>query len=447
MKFTENVVSMEQFTTGMVMNFQRLYAERDWEDWYHGRYQSLLPSVATIQNGLAMFDNTDLIEVPFFKEASDIYIHAVLADNPVLDTDSPEMQEWWDEHQDTFLKVLRKAVQQWSIKDRMVMVTLMDGSVLEIDPTEYFRVGRLEDSDELVGHVLAIPYYDFNAADLQNPAFMRIPNRIQISRYSEGLGINDVQQFDFSGSLVIGKPITGREPGDITSLVHGGMGDSWYGHARTLVGRLMIQTTNLDVVVNQTNNKTLVIPTNISFGMRTGEGDTRTIQQLTTAYRKIVRPAVQIAAGTDPATADVGVIDEAYAVAEQQGVLEHTRQLCYLATELPPSVHGYGIGAAESGVAIERRNDRATARVAGLRNAIMRGFPKLFKGMGAPEAEFHLSWRTAPFENRSEYEDRVLRLYNSKVISLELTQKMLGIEPHDIAQAQQEDTPGSGGGI
>ena len=436
MIFNDNVVSLDQFGPGFQFVFPRVTAEERWDKWYNSDFASLWPE-PSIDNGLKLIkEQGDLITMPLFQIASDFYTEATVSERPAVSTDSEELRVWLEDNETELYKAIRRGVRKWSIKGRLILATHDDGTLREVDPTAYFRVGSFEDPDDLVGHVIAYRYYEYDELELKSPFSYRHPNRVRVIKYAPEQNINTVQVFGFAGH-VIGEPMTGLEPAGISALCVGGDGDSWYGDAQRVAAQFMIRLTNNQRVLNLHDNRPLLLPQSILAN--NAPGDTRTNTQRLQAFRELISPVVTY--HDEDKVGSIGVVGKDYALVEARESLFQLATLYYLISGLPPSAFGINIGRNESGEARARAQDRAAARIRSLREDLSRCLPVLIKGMGAPEGDIKFSWRTSPFDNRDEREARILEMYSmDQLVGRNEARTLLGLgmeDPEDVKERME----------
>ena len=429
----DGLTSVDQFTTGLVFQFPRVERYEAWQDWYDGNYGALYPE-PSINNGRNLLGEHDYIEPRIFKMVSDFYKDGTIAERPAVTADSPEFTAWFEENGERFFNGVERGVSTWSIFGWSVLVTHEDGTIENVHPSAYFRIGQLYDPDESVGHVIAYRYFEHeNIHDFQ-PNQVNYPNRVRIIKYVPSEGINTVQVFAMDG-FVIGAPLTPPEPAGITALCTAGKDDGWYDDAQDVAAAFMIRLSLNQTALSRHDNRATLVPPGLLKSYSPGENMTPT-EQLA-AFNKLVRPVIE----ADPQGGDVGTIGEATAFPDEADHVEYLAQMFYLASGIPPTSFGIGIGAGESGYAREKAQDRASARIRSLRQDLTRCLAAILTGMGAPEADVTIAWFTNPFEDRTAKLDWVLRLKDAGLINDEQAAEMMDIEYRGTDTPQAENTP------
>lgn len=443
----DGIYSLEQFGKGFNLGrLPRLAQERQWEQWYNGRYETLLPK-PNLVNGLGFFEIDDLITYPFFKISSDFYTEATIAEQPSVSTDEDSIKDWMEEKKDVVFDAMRRAVRWWSIKGRLVMVTHEDGAIEAVDPSAYFRVGTIYTPDHLTGHIIAYPYYQpMDGDESKQGNQSHVANRIRVIKYREGgltdegvelPEVNTIQIFQYSGQE-IGDPLTPEVFAGITSVCVAGQADGWYQDAKRVVAQYMIRLTNNERVKNKSDNRPLYLPN--GFLLNVPIGKPMTPQEQLNSMNNIVNPVVSVS--KDDA-GNIGFIGDTFDFAAEQAGLEYLAQLGYIITGLPITSWGVNIGAGESGFAREKAQDRAGARIRSLRQELSRCLPVLVRGMGAPEGEVTFSWNTSPFEDRTAKTQELLNLLGAGVMTREEVRNAIGLDEIDEEEEPENDNDDS----
>ena len=187
-----NLVSINQLGENSEYNFPHVLEERKWYEWYHSRFGTLLP-IPSIENGLALLsDVQNLIQWNPFYIISSFHRRAVLSEPMAIVSTNPEFTNRFEgELANEFYKHQQVGAMYWGYSDLSVWVvwdrsaydsTASSEPVMDaIDPSSYFRVGRLQDSDDRVGHKIVRLYYTETDARLSKP--------------------NDIYQPEFAGGV------------------------------------------------------------------------------------------------------------------------------------------------------------------------------------------------------------------------------------------------------
>ena len=314
-----------------------------------------------------------------------------------------------------------------------------DGTLREVDHSRYFRIGEIYDRDENVSHVIAYPYYDPGAVLDRSPGFIKVMNRIRVIYYDPSgrdpdyPGANFVQTFVYGGNEsggVIGPPVTAPQYAGVAYLCTIGEQDGWYDDVQDSFARALIRRTNNVRVLNKDDNRPDLIPEGAIPDA--GPGEAKTIKQQVDAFRDQPNPALVVA----PDDIVTGSYKTEFQHAEGREQLEQLYNECYLAAGVPPGIFGINLGKGESGTARERAQDRAAARIRGVRNDLRRCLPALVRAMGAPASrgEIKFGWRTQPFADRQTLINNNVRLVEARIIKPEKAAEDLGYDPSDVPE-------------
>lgn len=440
MEHNDNLFSLDQFTTGLAFNFPRLNREIQWRQWYENDFSTLFRA-PTIANGMKHFTpaggrpENHAILVPVFQLGSDFYTDATLTERPSYDGDEA-VKEFLKTRAVALWRVLRRAVLDWSIYGRGIILA-REGGVLEAPShPEYFRIGRIWDRDELVDHVLAYRYYEVrpDSPEAKNPSLRRIPNRIRVVKYSPVQGYSTIQHFLYNGHK-IGAAIDAEEPYDITALCTFGRYDSWYPRASQIAGPFMAELSAGQAILNRARNAPLRIPQSV-FDALKGVGSTKSSEEVWREFQSMVWPVVGYEKeDTGTARTLEGVLPHA----EGLELARFLEKMMYMATGLPPSTLGFNIGLNASGAARERASDAAVSRVHDIREELVECLPTVVAGMGAPAGEITFIWHAPPFADREAYRNEVRATYRDGIISRDAAARILGYSDADMQQEEPDD--------
>ena len=400
----DNLTNLEfQFNTGFHFNFPRIRREFLWDNWYEGRLGSILPQ-ETIDNGLKLFKREDLIEFNPFRRMSIQHASAVLAQPPLYDSDDEATKEWLKENAGKLYDYLRLATKYWSIKDRAILIVRQTGRLEAIDPSHYFRVGRLEDADDLVGHVIAQRYND-TPEHYRNPQANLPPNKILIYKFSEVEGINQSRVYNYIGTWTdgyIGEPAGPLVTNPIRIVCTMGRGDGWYDAAKVPAARMMIRLTNADAELNQYINTLRLLPSEVltivnrldADGNPTVATPTEAVEEL----REKVRPAIVTSRNGSGGGGEIGYSPLEPMVSES---IELYKTYDKLFHEAAQTTYDPDRGN-PSGVAIDRRTDPFQARGEDFRRSMALCIPRLFLALGAPTDRIAVAWQTGIYQSEAE---------------------------------------------
>ena len=410
------------FTPGYHYHFAKVEDELRWEEWYNTRYNSLLPT-PTVDNGLALIGGNPL-RLPVFKMVSDFMSNAALSAMPGFASPDPALQDWLNDNSWQLDKALRRATRHWSVTDLAVLVSYPD-RVEAFDPRYYFRCGSPDQPDALVGHILAIPFLQRDAASQLNPYTILPPNRIKVVRLRNGAATT--QLFSYSGSEasgVVGQPLTELTAGPETAICVAGSWDSWYAGIRDVAAALLIAYSLHNVQLNRYANRPSYIPVTVLDGIRDSHPDPAAMNPtaIMKAFNELIRPAIGLMQDAEPPMESVYNED----FQSREIYLGRLWEAFFLGSGLPPSSFGIGVSVNESGYAREKAQDAASARIRAFRQDLTECLPQLVKGMGAPEGEVTFSWAAPPFQNRSQHVEEILGLFDRQLISPAEARRELG---------------------
>ena len=439
--YTDGIISIDQIGTGFMLgSLPRVQEEDNWREWYEGDFRTLFPN-PTINNGRRLYDAADQITFPIFSWGSSFYYQAAFSTPPTISFSNDAQKEWYAEAEPRFVKALERAGEDWSIKGRGIVVAYADGSVVAVDPTSYFRVGRLHDPDEAVGHILVFRYRSFEQeSDRNNPQQKRFFDRVRVARYMPSEGINTVQEFKFD-TFTIREPLGPQEEGDIAGIATSGQRDSWYGDVASIAARYMIRLTNNDVVLNQSDNRIRVLPQGL-LGDQT-PGEALTPKQRVDKLKNEVRPVLLYPSQMPAPNPDSAIGAETY-YADRESFSKELVEAIWLSAGIPPSSFGIGVGRGESGAAREKTEHRAKARVQRFRRDLQIAIPAILRGMGCPDGDITATWLYPPFEDVSTQLPVVLQMLNAGLVDVPTAQAMLGLEIVDTQATRDEEQPESG---
>ena len=428
------VISIEQFNTGYDTRSPQKDEQANWQNWYDSIWTSFFPD-PTVDNGYKLFKTNDLIEANLFKVASQFYADAAMSEGPAMSTEVPAIQEWFEENKSRIIRMLRKAIEDWSIYGTAILATHLDGTIVNINPQHYYRVGNVYDIDSLTGHIIAPKYYQPTPSEERTGQFNNmVPNRIRVTKYSPLENVSTVQTFILEGT-VIGTPVTPLENAGITSLITAGEGDSWYKEAKDVGARYMIRLTNNLSVLNRIDNAPELYPVDITNS--SDPADTRTPQERVDAFREGVRRIITVSSNrTDNIPFDSLMKDSP--VDAEANLVEYFQQLFHILSGVSPVPFGQ-VGSGESGYAREQAQGRAKARIRNMREDWENGIPLLLGGMGAPQGDVSFSWSTAPFENKVAEREENLKLYDRGVITLDEMRAREGLDKLETSNTPQTE--------
>ena len=422
----ERLLTIDQIRPGFLWQFPRILDELNWQNWYDGHLQSALPA-ATINNGRKLFDDADLIKVNLFKMASQFYEDATLAERPAVTGDEGVIRWLADENAENLWDQMGWAVKHWSVKGRAILAVAQNQDVEAVDPSHYFRVGSFRSKDELAGHVIAVPYREYTASDLLNSNAINTLNRLRVTRFQAEPVVNDVSIYEFTGTASSGTVgnLISTEEANLQAIMTAGDGYSWYGDARDVTARLMIRLTTADRELNRFMNRINLVPSSLIEAMRRRGEESLDATQVMSRFNAMVDPVLT----SDTDDGDVGKVTEDLGYEEGRQLAEAFVHMAFLMNGVPLGTYGLGISPDASGVARERAQDPAAARIRTLRRGFVRGLLRIIRAMGAPDGQVYFSWQGTPFEDKKVKEDSILAQYKEGLIEYEEAREALGWGP------------------
>lgn len=409
----DNLTDINQMQNGFNYQFERVREEIQWDQWYAGNYQSMLPQ-KSIDNGLMLFALQDLIRWNPIRVLVDTIRWGAISDQPALIGNNSALQSWLDQNSEYLFRQMQASAEFWSLKDRSIAITFDNGSMDIINPTAYHRIGRPYDPDNLVGHIICQFEVEQTRDVLLNPAFQRNPTHVRVTRYmpSADPPINDVQVFKYSGDQGGGffsEPDTEREPAGIQALSVIGRGLSWVGQAKDAIARHLIRLTNDDRALNRHYAAPLAMPSSFQT-VRPGSAPS------------IQTPKEQLDGLTSQVNGTILVDEQAFPPTwirddlpfESSDAL--TRTLLFIiqiTSGVSQQVLGFDLSGNHSGVAIGRMSENAGNRCRLWRYGWQHSLPEHIAALGAPAGEVSVLHPVQPFEDRDARIQRLIELYNA----------------------------------
>ena len=420
------------FTPGFQNIFDQVQLERDWREWYYGRYQSLSRLSPSVENGRALLEPDGWVNLPLFQLTSDFMASAALGDMPVYASQNEAAGNWLEANMGFVLKAIRRAGFYWSIGDVCVLAA-QPGQVEAVDPVYYFRVGTPDLPDRLVGHILAVDYYEKTPAEQLMPHLMLAPNRLRVVKLSDGVATETIYEY---APHTVGRILEGPRPSPITAICAVGGWDSWYKTVGPAAATLLTQFSLQAQQLNRHANRPQYVPAEVLDAVRpqvapSEEQAANTGTAVMRRFRQLVYPVAGLAedsAGGKP-------MEEPEDFESRLAFLEKCYENFFLATGLPPRSFGIGVSRYESGVAIEKSADSASARVQGFRQELADCLPTLVRAMGCPAGEISFNWATPPFQSREAHSTEIKDLFGLGLISIDEARRALGYTDSEEARS------------
>ena len=420
------------FTPGFQNIFDQVQDEHLWRDWYYGRYNRLASTNPSVENGRKLLEPDGMIALPLFQLTSDFMASAALGDMPVYASQNEAAGNWLEANMGFVLKAIRRAGFYWSIGDVCVLAA-QPGQVEAVDPVYYFRVGTPDLPDRLVGHILAVTYYEKTREEQLLPHLQLAPNRLRVVKLADGVAMESIYEY---APHTVGPLLVGPRPSPITAICAVGGWDSWYRTVAPTAATLLTQFSIQAQQLNRYANRPQIVPAEaLDFirgqvpGGTDGQINAGTATAIMQRFRQLVYPVVGV---TEETRLDVQMDNEDFD--GRLAFLEKCYENFFLATGLPPRSFGIGVSRYESGVAIEKSADSASARVQGFRQELADCLPTLVRAMGCPAGEISFNWATPPFQSREAHSTEIKDLFSLGLISIDEARRALGYTDSEEAR-------------
>ena len=426
--------SMEMFGEGQHVEYTDKRQMREHNAWYENDYNNAAFFPANnLLTGMKLAEPNEREYLPLFQIASDFLGAAALGEMP--GTTGNDMQEaWLDEHKSMWQRSMRRATRYWSIHDFAVLVAEQD-FIRAIDPIAYYRVGEPDQADALVGHILAYEYKEPVLQQLHSSEyFAEVPDRIRVDKiYPTGdlaqgeQPMNTTQIFHFDGGSTIGELIE-EYPSPITAVCVAGEGAGWYQGAKDIAARIILEKSLINIDLNRHRNRIQVNPTSVVQAILDQFPDEIRAQMSISALAERYISETKYPMGTiDDHDQQPMFVGEGINLESNFTALQTTFNLFYMASGIPPTAFGIGIGAGESGTARERATDAAGARVRVYRRDLSDCYPILCAAAGMPAGPpVGFVWASPAFVDRIAYQEELIRLKSEGIISAEEVRSALG---------------------
>ena len=356
--------------------------------------------------------------LPLFKLPSDFIANAVMNDLP----HATGQEQFMKEYGNMIDKALRRGTRYWSVLDRGVWTAEL-GQVRAVNPLYYYRVGEPEQKDELVGHIIAYPYRERTQEEKLNPQSNLIPNRIKVTKVS--MGRATVQTFMYDGAVIVGVPVTPLLESPITEVCVAGNGESWYEGVKGLAAQIIIGYTNLIQDENRFRNRAMYVDAGVVAqlqAMLPPMDRPANSHELRAVYDKLVRPLIPIAKDHQPPT-----MKEEIDLSDMRETWRSQLDLFFMASGIPPSSFGIGVGRGESGYAREKAEDASAARARAYRRDLEECLPRIARAIsGQPSLDIVFQWSSSPFQNVAEESERLLALNAQGILTATEVRNLLG---------------------
>lgn len=429
--------TMDAFGTGFQIGREEKYAMRDHSDWYNSDFRSLLPPRDSLARGrLLLPDQSDVINLPLFRLASDFLGNAVIGELPAHSPNSQAQEAWVERHESIIMRALRRATVYWSIHDYTVF-TSERGFIRAYDPQYYWRVGDPAQRDELVGHILAHPYREVRIDEVNANVhhLERVPDRIQVLKvYPENPDSENptmpstVEIYELSGrDGVVGRRLSGPSMSSVTAACVAGDGDSFYPGSKDLAAQIILDFSNIEQDLNRDRNMIELFPAEVADAIKRAAPRSQRSDDLR-GLREYLYTQRFPAASFDPERGMPQPRKESIRLDSAFEMLRSSLDLFFMASGVPPSSFGIGVGRGESGFAREKAQDAASARARAYRRDLADCLPILCAKAGAPPNGGMIGWTWAspPFQDRAARQAELIALHSAGIITTDEVRLALG---------------------
>lgn len=410
--------SFDQLTTGWQMEYLRYNTEMAWESLYNGNFQVMSQGVeATIDNGLTVIDFSEAMWINWFWVASKFYQDAFTAERPTV---TPQKSE---EVFEPIWRAIRRAVEWYSVKGRVVLIQKKDGTVTAVNPSFYYPIRAKWDAELTIAHALV---YRWTEPQKQIIYEHRVPDRARIVKFDKKLGINTVENYVLEGT-VIGEKLS-EEESDIENIYVFGEGerDTFYPALVPLVFELTIREAYESRLLNRHSSPIAIVPPNA--GLVGPDGNSRLDPKGNTVEYE-----------ADTGTNKFGYLTWEGHLVDNREKIERLVRNIHLITGVPPVVFGIDIGKGESGQAREKLMFTAMSKVRSIRKEVELVLEEILGG------DTEVSWVSSPFTTEEERRAAVLRETAVGIISINEARELLDYDEFVDAQGNPIPSPMDGG--
>ena len=415
--------------------FPLTWHQEHWARWYDADYTELFVGSDTMANGRAQLQKLNALpNIPVFRTASLLLTDAALSEMPAPSGATTEQQEWWEAQLPDIQRALQPAARQWGIYNLSVIaVETPQGApprLRSVDPRYYYRVGRLDERDAEVGHILMFPFREGDIQIDQSNQDGGVYNRITVVKVLPDKPPT-TQTFEYAGSK-IGRPITAEMPSTIQAVFTAGEGDSWYGGARDAAANLMIAAGMAIVELNQYANRVTYLHAQAATaiaqavaGSKENYNTERGRKAIIREFTETLRPYLILNPDEDPP-------GDSAMPPDMEGrfrLIETFADLFYMISRMTPNIFGIGIGRGESGVAREQGAQAASIAVRRYRGQLADVLGPACILMGMPGVKCGFVWPGPPFQSREAREEQVRLDWEAGLITRNEARADLGRDP------------------
>ena len=368
--------------TGTVWNLPRVAQELKYQEFHDNNFQQLFTRSGStnrqkIDSGEEILRNRDVVRANFFKVISDFYVDSIFSNEPSITSSAPQRQRFIDDVRRRVLDELEKAVRQYTVKGRAVLIVTEqpDGTrkLNYVKSHLYFPVVNPFDEDDIIGHILAYPYREHEPGDTLT---VQIPNRIRFVLFQKD-EINEVRVYDLDGSSI--GALIQRVPSNVVNIYQFGQGlrDSFYEGSISPLKEIMIRLTGMSIVMNRHTKPDLQTPHNFNPQQVRMTGETRFLNK-----------------GEDDQKYEYLTFDGH--LTSNEKMVEDLFNIVHVASGVPPTVFGVTVGGNESGVARERLMAAALAKIQRVRKSIEMILGGIIDDLGATKGDIKIQFVEDP---------------------------------------------------
>ena len=419
---------IDALTEGFYVEQMPLYRNQElWQQWYDCNYQRLFPT-PSFANGMKFLDGLNaLVKLPMFRIASDWIGNAAMSDMPNLSGVDDGQREWWNQNRFYVERALQRATDHWKILDYAVLVVEADGALRAWDPKYYYRIGLPDNPDADVGHVLLMPWGEFSLSQQQQAQDTSEPNRITVVKIMDGA--STVQTFQYNGGR-IGQALTAPQASSVRAVFTAGEGDSWYGPAQDIVAAMCVNFSMALVELNHYTNRPRLLPSSSIDAIATAAGVSPGSPAGQRAIMRMLNEELLpiLSADKDDVSVGMGELFDAPQQDDRRALNEYGGDIFAMASGLTPSSFGIGIGRGESGVAREKAQDAAGAKIRRYRRQIESFMPDMARAMGMNESAegIKFSWIVPPFQTLEAREEQIRADFQAGLLTANEAREEMG---------------------
>lgn len=376
--------------------------------------------------------------VNFFRSVSDYLVASVFERSPSVLEGDEAVQARWETEQVPILREARQAVRWLAAKGRGVLAVEdlfnRDGVVPAVqayDPAGYYPLVDRRNRRRIVGHSLV----DFwrsgprQITNLADHATVTVMVTEEQARMSDGFipgPLNYQQDYLWAtephGIGTLGEMVEER-PSRFQGIWTFGEDDSTYAEMESDVLEALIAITLARSALTRHPFPVVILPPDVS-------DDNRDVQGRFTL--DLFDPIVQAAAHATGSGTAYGYVDSPAPSISAAffEVLDQALDLLAFASSTPREAFGLGMQANESGEALMRLQAIFRTKVIDIRDDLSKILPEVWQALGGPLVK--LGWETEPFANSAEQEERIINLYEKKLITQPTAQGMLGLPIEEV---------------